>query len=172
MFVATVRWTYKVRPTVSTLRFVCVSDPDDYRSMLQDQSVSLSWYFGRNSGVDASTPAAFELLKFTANGKPRTIRRSQRRGAQAYSVSMGNLLDIEEPITVAYTYRVLVQRHGHLLYLDVPRPTKGLRVRLDYEGCGIRRVNSLDFIASSQLAAVDHAPDASPARTVDLAFDG
>jgi hypothetical protein len=67
---------------------------------------------------------------------------------------------------------VLVQRHGHLLYLDLPRPTKGLKVQFNYSDAGIRRVNTLDFIASAQPARVENTPDSVPARSVDIGFDG
>jgi hypothetical protein len=53
------------------------------------------------------------------------------------------------------TYRVLVQRHGHLLYLVLPRPTKGVHVRLNYGGAGIRRVNALDYFGSAQQTRID-----------------
>lgn len=75
-------------------------------------------------------------------------------------------------VTVSYTYRVLVQRHGHLLYLDIPRPAKGVRVQLDYTAAGIRRVNVLDYFASLEMARVEHSPSAAPAKTVDVSFDG
>jgi hypothetical protein len=77
-----------------------------------------------------------------------------------------------EPIVVAYTYRVLVQRHGHVLYLDLPRPSKGLRVQFTYQGAGIRRVTALDFIASSEPTRVGQTPASVPARSVDIGFDG
>lgn len=75
-------------------------------------------------------------------------------------------------VMVSYTYRVLVQRHGHLLYLDLPRPTKGLRIQLDYTAAGIRRVNTLDYFAGSQQARVGQAPRSSSTKTVDVGFDG
>jgi hypothetical protein len=77
-----------------------------------------------------------------------------------------------QPVTITYTYRVLVQRHGHLLYLDLPRPTKGLKVQFNYAGAGIGRVNTLDFIANSQSARVENTPDSAPGRSVSIGFDG
>lgn len=80
----------------------------------------------------------FSLIEFSVNGAPRPIRRTQRKGAQAYSVA----LDIPataapeaapsadaEPITVAYTYCVLVQQLGHLLYLDLTRLCKDVTIQ-------------------------------------------
>ncbi|HEX3786108.1 MAG TPA: hypothetical protein VHX38_41200 [Pseudonocardiaceae bacterium] len=67
---------------------------------------------------------------------------------------------------------MLVQRHGHVLYLDLPRPTKGLKVQFSYGDVGIRRVTTLDFIASSEPTRVEQAPASVPARSVDIGFDG
>jgi len=77
-----------------------------------------------------------------------------------------------QPVTVVYTYRVLVQRHGHVLYLDPPRPIKGLKIQFNYAGAGIRRVTTLDFIASAETPRVQDTPDSVPARTVNIGFDG
>ena len=172
MFVATIRWEYRVDPTSATMRFACVSDLDEYRELLRDQSVTSAWHFDPSAGIDASDKAVFELLQLMVNGEARKVRRTQRTGSQVYSASLGTAGTSGEVVTVAYTYRVLVQRHGHLLYIDLPRPTKGLHVQLDYASAGIRRVNTLDFIASSEDTRIDETPASVPARTVDIGFDG
>lgn len=172
MFVATLRWEYRVVPTNPTMRFACVSDPSEYRDLLRDQATTSAWYFDQSASVDAASPDAFELVQLTVDGKPRTIRRTERRGAQLYTVSLGAAATTDKPVVIAYTYRVLVQRHGHVLYLDLPRPTKGLNVQLSYGDSGIRRVTVLDFIASSEATRVDQAPAAVPARSAGVGFDG
>lgn len=172
MFVATIRWEYRVIPTSSTMRFACVSDLDEYKELLRDQATSSGWYFGSSSGIDAASREAYELLRLSVDGHDRKIRRTQRAGSQLYTASLETSATGDESVTISYTYRVLVQRHGHLLYLDLPRPAKGLHVQLNYEGAGIRRVNTLDLIASSKPARIDRAPESSPARTIDIGFDG
>jgi hypothetical protein len=172
MFEATIRWEYRVRPSSTTMRFACVSDLAEYRDMLRDQAITSAWHFDPSAGTDAASSDVFELLQLTVDGKPRKIRRTTREGTQLYTASLGPAVISDNEITVAYTYRVLVQRHGHLLYLDLPRPTKGLRIQLDYAAAGIRRVNTLDYFASAEQARVDQAPTSTPAKTVDVAFDG
>lgn len=171
MFVATVRWEYRVQPASSTMRFACVSDLAEYREMLRDQTITSAWHFDLSAGIDAASTDAFELLQLAVNGKPRPIRRTARKGAQVYAVSVGSR-ERDRELVVAYTYRALVQRHGHLLYLDLPRPTKGLHVQLDYTAAGIRRVNTLDYFAGTQTARVDQTPLSTPAKIVDVSFDG
>jgi hypothetical protein len=172
MFEATIRWEYRVTPASGTMRFACVSDLAEYRDMLRDQAITSAWHFDLSAGADAASSDVFELLQLAADGKPRKIRRTTREGAQLYTASLGPAATSGDEVTVAYTYRVLVQRHGHLLYLDLPRPTKGLHVQLDYLNAGIRRVNTLDYFAGAQQARVDHAPTSTSAKTVDVAFDG
>lgn len=172
MFVATVRWQYRVRPVGPTMRFACVGDLDEYRELLRDPGTTSAWYFGRSASISADSRAAFELVQLSVDGKDRSIRRTERSGAQYYTVSLGKAADGDQEVTISYTYRVLVQRHGHLLYLDLPRPTKGLNVRLSYGGAGIRRVNTLDFIASAEQSRIDASPASVPERAVTIAFDG
>ena len=113
---------------------------------------------------------AFELVQCAVNGTDRPIRRTQRKGSQLYTATIPETT--YEEVTISCTYRVLVQRHGHLLYLDIPRPTKGLQVQLWYGDCGIRRVNTLDFIASAQEPRILRSPASVPTPSVDVGFDG
>ena len=75
-------------------------------------------------------------------------------------------------LAISYTYRVPIPQQGHLLHLDISRPTKGLRVELAYGGCGIRRVNVIDYIASSRQPGLTRLPPSEPTPSVALHFDG
>jgi hypothetical protein len=172
MFVAAIRWEYRVKPSGSTMRFACVSDKTEYRELLRDEATTSAWYHGQASGLDASDPEVFQLTAFTVDGKPRKIRRTERVGAQVYAVSLGPNIGADQEVTVAYTYRGLVQRHGHLLYLDLPRPAKGLHVQLDYEHAGIRWMNTQEYFASSRTPRIEQADTAKDAQVVNIGFDG
>ncbi|WP_284747724.1 hypothetical protein [Amycolatopsis sp. RTGN1] len=89
-----------------------------------------------------------------------------------YTVALGKTATTGNEVTISYTYRILVQRHGHLLYLDLPRPTKGLHVQLNYGQAGIRYVNVLDYFASPGASRVELSSEAAPTRTIDIGFDG
>jgi hypothetical protein len=75
-------------------------------------------------------------------------------------------------VRVSYTYRTLVQRHGRLLYLDISQPTKGFEAEFWYGGSGIRHVNVVGSIASSQPSRLVRSPDSVPAPSVTVGFDG
>ncbi|TVT17781.1 hypothetical protein FNH06_30015 [Amycolatopsis acidiphila] len=171
MFVATVRWEYRLRPANSTMRFACVAEAAEYRALSRDPTVASVWHFDPTTGLDAGDQAAFELLEFSVDGKPRTIRRSERRGSQIYAVNLGKV-EPEDEVTVSFTYRALVQRHGHLLYLDLPRPARGFHVRFDYTAVPISYVSVLDYFASPDSSYLDQSPAAVPAKTIDVRFDG
>ncbi len=109
-------------------------------------------------------------MQCAVNGTDRPIRRTQRKGSQLYTATIPETT--YEEVTISCTYRVLVQRNGHLLYLDIPRPTMGMHVQLWYGDCGIRRVNTLDFIASAQEPRILRSPASVPTPSVEVGFDG
>jgi hypothetical protein len=93
-------------------------------------------------------------------------------GAQVVTAHLGADAITATPLTICYTHRVLVQLHGHLLHLDMSRPTKGLTVQFSYGGCGIRYVNVLDYVASSRQPVLSRLPAAGPTPSIALRFDG
>ena len=73
---------------------------------------------------------------------------------------------------IAYTYRTLVRQHGHLVYLDIAKPTRGLTVELDYADVDVATVTALDFIASAEQPHTLRSPKSVPGRSVTVQFDG
>lgn len=171
MFVATVRWEYRVVPTSPLMRFSCVSDHDEYRDLLRDPSTTQAWYFEPIAGLTAASDDVFELVQFTVDGKTRSVRRTKRKDAQTFTASIGTEKTKKE-VAIAFTYRVLVQQHGHLLSLSIRAPTKGLKVEFWYGGCGFRYVNVLDFIASAQRPRITRTAASAPTPSIEVGFDG
>jgi hypothetical protein len=170
MLVATVSWEYRTTPASAQRRFTCVSDRSEYRRLVDEGKESV-WFFRPAAGIAAADKQAYELVQFTVDGAALPIRRSERAGRQAYSVELApEHLGYE--VKIAHTYRVLVRKHGHLLYLDVAKPTRGLHVEFDYAGSGIREVTALDFIASAQQPRTVRSPESVPGRNVTISFDG
>ena len=173
MFVATVRTEYQLTPATPVMRFICVSDLDEYRESLQDPTCTVVHYFEPIGALDGGSPAAFEFVECTVDGRPRPPRRVARTGAQVFTAHLGaDATTATQPLTISYTYRVLVQQHGHLLHLDISRPTQGLTIQFSYGGCGIRYVNVLDYVASSRQPGLSRLPAAGPTPSIALRFDG
>jgi hypothetical protein len=173
MFVATVRWEYRVAPASPMLRFASVSDPAEYRELLRDPTTTGVWYFDPSGGLDGGSSEAFAVVDVSVDGRPQATRRTQRAGAQTYTANIG-ARDDQHPgkVTISYTYRTLVQRHSHLLYLDISRPTKGFEVDFWYGGAGIQYVNVADSIASSRPTRIRRSAASVPTPSVSVAFDG
>jgi hypothetical protein len=163
------------------MRFSCVSDPDTYRDLLQDPTSAQVWYFKPIADLHGGSDDAFQLMQFNVNGKPRPIRRSRQARGQSYVVNLA-YKQVEETgvpasaspqaVIVSYTYRVLVRRGGHLLYLDLGTLTKGLKIAFRYGGCGIQEVTPLCFIASAEPSRVLRSPTSTPTPSIEVGFDG
>ncbi|MEU5428239.1 hypothetical protein AB0H73_21945 [Streptomyces olivoreticuli] len=173
MFVATIRWEYRTVPSSSVLRFACVSDLTEYRELLHDPAFTIAWYFEPIAGLDGASPDAFELVQVTVDGKQRPARRTSKRGSQTFTANLGdNVVADQREVTIAYTYRTLVQQNGHLIHLDLARPTKGFKAELRYGDAGIRNVNVLDYIAGAEQPRITRLPASDPAPSIEVSFDG
>jgi hypothetical protein len=173
MFVATIRTEYRFVPVSPVLRFTGVSDLDEYRESLQNPSCTVVHYVQPAGELDGASAEAPELVDLTVDGVPRPIRRMARTRAQVYAASIGDVaMRGDRSVAIAYTHRLLVQQHGHLLHLDISRPTKRLRVQFAYGGSGIRYVSVLDYIAGSTQARLSRLPASEPTPNIALGFDG
>ncbi|MFI1955906.1 hypothetical protein ACH437_29405 [Streptomyces xinghaiensis] len=172
MFVATIRWEYRFVPSSPVLRFSCVSDLDSYRELSIDPSSTATWYFEPVNGLDASSPEVFELVELAVNGKPQKIRRSVRKEDQVFTCTLGDEVNTGEAVTVSYTYRVLVQQHGHVLHLDLAQPTKDFRAELWYGDCGIRHMNVVDYLSGPRQPRYTHLSASDPSPSVEVAYEG
>jgi hypothetical protein len=172
-YVATVRWEYTVTPVHAVRRFAVVSDRAEYRELAADPEATSTWFIRDEHGIDAADKESWELVQFSIDGDPRTIRRAERKGGQTYTVSVEpEVVAAGEPITISYTYRALVPQHGHLLHLDMEAPTRNVAVQLDYSDTDIAYVNVLDFFVSSHKTRVEHMPPNVPEKSVLVAHDG
>ncbi|MFK0071895.1 hypothetical protein [Arthrobacter woluwensis] len=173
-FVVTVTWEYTTIPSHIVQRFACVSDREEFRELISDTPATFAWRMApRPGGFDAASKDAFELVQYSINGEERTIRRTQKKGGQTYSVTLGReTVATAEPSRISYTYRTIVPPDGHLLHFDIDQPTKGLQVNFDYSDTDIAQVKVLDLIASSKHARIQRMPSSVPGKSVSVDFDG
>lgn len=172
MFVATMRWEYRTKLAQPAMRFSCVSSTEEYRELLGDPTSAAVVYFEPVGELDGKSKEVFELVSFSIDGEPRGARRTTRAGAQIFTVNLDETEDLEDEVVISYTYRQLVQRHGHLLHVDVGRPTRGLKVGFAYGDCGIRFVNVLDYVSRGDKARIERLPASGPAPSISVGFDG
>ncbi len=173
LFIVTVRWEYITTPKHAQRRFVCVSDREEYDELVREKDSTSAWRINPDHGIDASSQAAFELLRFTVDGDERPIRRSARKDSQTYTASIpAEVLAAEKPVTIAYTYRTLMTRSGHMVFFDVEQPTRDLRIDFDYSDCGIATVSTLDLVPSVRPTRIERSPKELPGQVIRLDFDG
>lgn len=172
MFVATVRWEYRFVPANPVLRFSCVSDLDAFRELSSDRTSTEVWYFQPINGLTAASPEAFDLVQVMVDGKQRPTRRSTRKDGQTYTCNLGEEADAGHEVVVSYTYRVLVQQHGHVLHLDLAQPTKDFTAQLSYGNCGIRYMNTIDYLSGPRQPRMTWLPASGPTPSVSIAYDG
>jgi hypothetical protein len=172
MFVATITWEYRFTPTIPVLRFSCVSDLDTYRELSIDPTSVAAWYFQPINGLTGASPEAFKLVSVTVDGKPLPIRRSTRKDSQLYTVSLGDRVRDGRPVSLAYTYRALVQQHGHVLHLDLTQPTKDFTAEVWYGDCGIRYMNVLDYLSGPRQPRITRLNATEPSPSVQVAYPG
>jgi hypothetical protein len=170
MFAATIKWEFRTKPSTRNLRLACVSSSDDYQSLSRDPAIAETWYLKPTSTLDGTSVEAFSLLQVTVDGVSRPCRRSTRCGAQFFTAELGDV--VGQDVTISYTYRALVRQYGHLLRIEPARPTKGISVRFNYAGCGLRFVNTLDYIAGASAARIEELPPTDPVPSVQVSYDG
>ncbi len=173
LFEATIRREYQGFVTGSVLRFACVADAAEYESLLHDPGTADVWHFLPTADITAESPEAFEVLEVSIEGRPCELRRAARRGTQTYTARTHDGQPFPDgQLHVSYTFRVLVQQHSHLLYLDVARPTRGFRVDLWYGDCGISYMNALEFLAGPQATRISRMPGTDGQGNVSISYDG
>lgn len=168
-----VQWEYTTVPAYEVHRFACVSDRDEFQELVRDTPYTSTWFVTSRPGFDARRRESFELLQYSVDGEPKTIRRSERKSGQTYSVSIGASPDrTGKPVRVSYLYRTITPDFGHLLHVDVDQPTRGFSVELDYSDTDIAEVSVLDLVASRSAARVERLPADLPGKSLSVRLDG
>lgn len=170
---ATVRWEYRTTPQYPQRRFASVASREEYDELTNEPGATSAWFLGESNQLDPTSRESFELLRFSVNGTERPIRRSERKHGQTYTVAIGqHIITERQPVTVAYTYQVLVRRHGHLLFFDIEQPTRDLRIDLDYTNTGIDTISTLDLIPSTRHTTIETDPANTPPQTIHIDING
>ena len=123
------------------------------------------WYRRPVPGLAASDPEVFALEQFTVNGTPVPFTRQVEDAGQIYIVDLGTaVITDDKPVVIAFRFRSLVPRNGHVFHLNIDRPTKGLDVELSYDADAIERVRLMDFASRGDGGRVSEEPQSAVVR--------
>ena len=90
-------------------------------------------------------PAFFQPILFARNGKPLAIQRYVGAVSQSYVVDLGKAAASQaKPVVVSFAFHTQVPRDGHVVHINVDRPTPGLAVDMRYDET-ISRLRLMDF---------------------------
>lgn len=160
-------------PSHAVQRFACVSDRDEFHELVSEIPSTTTWLMTPRPGFDASKRESFELLEYAVGGERRSIRRSQRKTGQTYSVDLGeDLVRAGQPVQITYVYRTIVPRSGPLLYFSIDQPTRNIKIDFGYSAVDVAHVAALDLVASSKRSQVLRLPESASGKSVTVDFDG
>ena len=160
-----VRWEYTVTPRHRFRKFAVVSDRQRYDQLVAERGETSVWYRRPVPGLAVSDPEVFALEQFTVNGTPVPFTRQVEDAGQIYVVDLGTeVITDDQPVVIAFRFRSLVPRNGHVFHLNIDRPTKGLDVELSYDADAIERVRLMDFASRGDGGRVSEEPQSAVVR--------
>ena len=114
-------------------------------------------------------PESFALEQFPITGRPIDFTRQADDVSQVYAVDLGqDTIDQSQSVVVAFSFQTLVPRDGHVVHINIDRPT-GLDVELTYDFSSVKRVRLMDFASRGDGGRVSEEPKTS---VVPYRYDG
>ena len=155
-----VRWEYRVVPRHRFRKFAVVSDRQRYEELVAQRGKTSVWYRRPFSGFDITDPAVFALESFTIDGVEMPFHRQVDEVSQIYVVDLGwELIQRNQPVTVAFRFRTTASRDAHTFHLSIDRPTRDLDVELHYDSDVVAAMELLDFASRGDGGRVSEEPE-------------
>lgn len=165
-----VRWEYRVVPRHRFRKFAVVSDRRRYEQLVVQRGETSVWYRRPAAGFDVTDPEVFALEQFTVDGDEVPFERQVDKVSQIYVVDLGEeIVRQGEPVVVSFRFRTRTRRDGHVVHLDIDRPTKGLEVEFHYSDADVAEVRMLDFASIGEGGRADRDQET---KTLRYRYDG
>jgi len=172
LFDVVVEWEYTTVPSGPVRRFACVSDRDEYNELRQDVPATSTWFMTPRPGMDASSKDCYELLELSVDGERQSIRRTERKTGQTYTVSLDESARSGQPVRIRQMFRTVTPTWGHRLYFELPQPARNFDISVDYTDTSIATMGVTDTVATTKPPLVARTPDATPGRVVSVETRG
>lgn len=172
LFDITVTWDYTTVPAGSVRRFACVSDRAEYQELLLDEPSTSPWLMVPRPGMLANSRDSYELLEFTVDGRPQTIRRAERKTGQTYSVTLDAAARTGEAVRIRHVFRTVTPTWGHRLFFERPQPARKMALTMDYTDTNIADIRVSDTVASVKPVQVSRTPSTVPGKVIAIEVSG
>lgn len=123
-------------------------------------------------GMNASSKESYELLEFTVDGRPQTIRRATRKSGQTYTVHLDAKSRTGEAVRLRQIFRTITPCWGHRLFFELPQPARNMALSLDYTNTDITHMRVSDTVASARPVHVVRSPQEVADKVVKVSADG
>ena len=165
-----VRWEYTVTPRHRFRKFAVVSDRQRYDQLVAERGETSVWYRRPVPGLAVSDPEVSALEQFTVNGTPVPFTRQVDEVSQVYTVDLGEqVIEQEQAVVISFSFRTRTLRSGHVVHLDIDRPTRGLDVELRYDTEQVGQMRILDFASIGEGGRLTQVPNTP---TLRYRYDG
>ena len=165
-----VRWEYTVTPRHRFRKFAVVSDRQRYDQLVAERGETSVWYRRPVPGLAVSDPEVFALEQFTVNGTPVPFTRQVDEVSQVYIVDLGEqVIQQEQAVVISFSFCTRTLRSGHVVHLDIDRPTRGLDVELRYDPEQVGQMRILDFASIGEGGRLTQVPNTP---TLRYRYDG
>ena len=172
LFDVTVEWEYTTVPSSATRRFACVDNREEYTDLREDLPATSAWMMVPRPGMNASSKESYELLEFTVDGRPQTIRRATRKSGQTYTVHLDAKSRTGEAVRLRQIFRTITPCWGHRLFFELPQPVRNMVLSLDYTNTDITHMRVSDTVASARPVHVVRSPQEVADKVVKVSADG
>ena len=172
LFDVTVEWEYTTVPSSATRRFACVDNREEYTDLREDLPATSAWMMVPRPGMNASSKESYELLEFTVDGRPQTIRRATRKSGQTYTVHLDAKSRTGEAVRLRQIFRTITPCWGHRLFFELPQPARNMVLSLDYTNTDITHMRVSDTVASARPVHVVRSPQEVADKVVKVSADG
>ena len=172
LFDVTVEWEYTTVPSGATRRFACVDNREEYTDLREDLPATSAWMMVPRPGMNASSKDSYELLEFTVDGRPQTIRRATRKSGQTYTVHLDAKSRTGEAVRLRQIFRTITPCWGHRLFFELPQPARNMALSFDYTNTDITHMRVSDTVASARPVHVVRSPQEVADKVVKVSADG
>ena len=113
------------------------------------------------------------MLSFIVDGNERTIRRYGRKTGQTYTVNIGEtVVSAGKPVRIRHVYRTVTSQAGHGLFVELPQPTNGFSLRIDYADSLIDELAVVNLLSGVRRAPGGKTPDGASGRVTSVNLEG